>query len=233
MKSITLDNVDFQFLLPKWMREDKADASLAESVTELTNEMIAKEIHHLAKWAVIDEMSERELDDMAWELNATWYKYDAPIDQKREIIKAARKIRRKIGTPWAVVYGMGIYFSVSKLEEWFEYAGTPGHYRISVEYSDHSFEDIQAFLRILKTLTKASQVLDDITIEFTHRIETRPVAEYWAVEVPECGTIYCGTYWIPKALGHSIESEEDVSKTNPAEAFIVEPPQCGTRYCGE
>lgn len=233
MKNITLDNVDFQFLLPKWMREDEADASLAASATELTNDIIAKAIHHLAKWAVVDEMSERELDDMAWELNATWYKYDAPIDQKREIIKAARKIRRKIGTPWAVVYGMGIYFSVSKLEEWFEYAGTPGHYRISVEYSDHSFEDIQAFLRVLGTLTKASQILDDITIEFTHGIEIEPIVESWAAEVPACGTIYCGTNWMPRTLGYSLGSEEDISRANPAEAFAAAPPLCGTLFCGE
>lgn len=165
MENIKINAIDFNQLLPHWMREDTIDASLAESVSSYVHDM-AGSMKTLKKWTdeAIESMSEKYLDLLAHELDVTWYLYDAPIDQKREIIRKAKRIHWKIGTKWAIEYVLSIYFVSAHIEEWYEYDGTPGHFKITTEYADLE-NNTALFIGVLNHVKRFSQVLDSVEME--------------------------------------------------------------------
>lgn len=164
MDDIRLDDVNFQELLPGFMREDATDVSLADSVSDYTKDM-AYSMTVLEKWTdkAIDRMSEAYLDLIAYELDVTWYLYDADIAQKREIIKHARRIHWKLGTKWAIEQVLAIYFTSASVTEWFEYGGTPGHFKISTQYPELYVNDAN-FIKVLNSVKKYSQILDEVSL---------------------------------------------------------------------
>lgn len=164
MEDIRLENVDAEELLPGFMREDDTDKSLAESTSNYLQDM-AGSMKVLKKWTddAIDVMSETYLDLIAYELNITWYLYDADIAQKREIIKHARRIHWKLGTVWAIEQVLAIYFTSASVTEWFEYGGTPGHFKISTQYPELYVNDAN-FVKVLNSVKKYSQILDEVSL---------------------------------------------------------------------
>lgn len=164
MDDIRLDDVNFQELLPGFMREDATDVSLADSISDYFKDM-SYSMAVLEKWTdkAIDRMSEAYLDLIAYELNVTWYLYDADIAQKREIIKHARRIHWKLGTVWAIEQVLAIYFTSASVTEWFEYGGTPGHFKISTQYPELYVNDAN-FIKVLNSVKKYSQILDEVSL---------------------------------------------------------------------
>lgn len=174
MEDIRLENVDAEELLPGFMREDDTDKSLAESTSNYLQDM-AGSMKTLEKWTdeAIDVMSEIYLDLIAYELNITWYLYDAEISQKREIIKNARRIHWKLGTKWAIEQVLAIYFTSAEVLEWFDYGGTPGHFKISTQYPELYVNDAK-FIKVLNSIKKYSQILDEVSLsnEIKHTVYT-------------------------------------------------------------
>lgn len=165
MNNVTLDEVDFVQLLPGWMKEDITDKSLAESINSMMK-LFCKRMIILSKWndEAIDAMSEQYLDFLAYELNITWYLYDAPIDQKKKIVKEARHVHWKLGTKWAVEYVLSIYFKSATVHEWFEYGGKPGHFKVTSGGEELHRND-ETFVRVLNSVKRFSQHFDEVEVE--------------------------------------------------------------------
>ena len=109
-------------------------------------------------------MTEEQLDQMAWELNVSWYQHNANVRKKRDIIKNAKTIHRKLGTKWAMEQVLTIYFEESKVLEWYQYDGIPGHFKIQTYNTATVDSDAERFLAILDDVKRYSQVLDDIEV---------------------------------------------------------------------
>ncbi len=164
MNNVTLDLVKLSQLLPSWMRDDATDISLSESVDHFVH-LIADDIPALEKWTdeAISKMSEEHLDLMAYELNITWYLYDATIEQKRQIVKDAKLIHRKLGTKWAIEQVLEIYFTSARVLEWFDYGGKPGHFKISTRYPELYVNNTN-FIKVINSIKKYSQILDEVSL---------------------------------------------------------------------
>ena len=67
-----LSEVEMIKLLPSWMAQDGADRGLAAGCDTLSRDAFAR-LKLLSRWDKIDQLSEAELDEMAWELNIQWY----------------------------------------------------------------------------------------------------------------------------------------------------------------
>lgn len=157
------------WLMPAFMRRDDLDAALAGILDEF-----GADLHELTRtyptWGHIGELAEAELDELADEMSVTWYDRTASVESKREVLRNARLIQRKLGTKWAVEQVLNIYFPESEVIEWPRYSGTPGHFRIESEYDTTDTSKINRFLRILRSVKRTSQVLDDVIL--TERSDT-------------------------------------------------------------
>ena len=161
-----LSDLEFIKLLPMFMRDDDAVKGLAAGIDEIIPPL-AESLSTLSTWDHIDSLSEAELDDLAWELNILWYDTGADIGVKRELIKNSDKVYRHLGTKWAVENVINTYFGEGYIQEWFEYGGEPGRFRVYSTNPSLTQERLTAFLNLLNKVKRASAKLDGIFITLT------------------------------------------------------------------
>ena len=155
-----LKDIYFIKLLPQFMQDDKFNIGLSQGIDTVTHDIEAS----------IDSLSEEELDALAWELGIDWYRIDAEIYVKRQLIKDSRKMSGKLGTKWAVERIINTYFGEGFINEWFEYGGEPGHFKVFSSNPTVTNENLQEFLSILDKVKRASSHLDGIVITLTGRM---------------------------------------------------------------
>lgn len=158
-----LSNLEFIKLLPQFMQDDKAVRGLAAGIDSIIPQLAA-EIEKLSTWDRIDTLSEAELDDLAWELNILWYDTSAPIDVKRNVVRDSDAVYKKLGTKWAVENVISTYFGEGYIEEWFQYGGDPGRFRVYSSNPTLNERKFAEFLSLLNKVKRASSQLDGVFI---------------------------------------------------------------------
>lgn len=83
-------------------------------------------------YTAIDTVSEAVLDALAVSWKIDWYDPEYDLEQKRRIVKTALTIRRTMGTAAAVKAQADAIYPGSTVEEWYEYGGKPGYFRLRV-----------------------------------------------------------------------------------------------------
>ena len=166
MSEMKLTTLEFIRLLPQFMREDGAVKGLAAAMDKIVPDL-AQSAATLSTWDHIDELTEAELDALAWELNILWYDTGASLDTKRALVKDSDLVYKRLGTKWAVENVINSYFGDGYVEEWFEYEGQPGHFRVYSTNPSLNNERLTEFLNLLNKVKRASSKLDGIFITLT------------------------------------------------------------------
>lgn len=161
-----LSNIEFKKLLPQFMQNDSTVCGLASGIDSIIPQLAA-EIEKLSTWDHIDTLSETELDDLAWELNILWYDTSAPIEVKRELVRNSDAVYKKLGTKWAVENVINTYFGDGYIEEWFQYGGEPGRFRVYSGNPTLNESKFAEFLSLLNKVKRASSQLDGVFITLT------------------------------------------------------------------
>ncbi len=89
-------------------------------------------------YTAIDSAPENILDILAVQFKVDWYRDDYPIDTKRRVVKTAMEVRRYCGTEWAVKQAISAIYPNSEIVEWYDYNGTPGHWRLRVNITENA-----------------------------------------------------------------------------------------------
>lgn len=153
-------------LLPEWMRDDPSVIGLATGTDEVVKALTAR-ARLLSRWDQLDNLSEAELDEMAWELNIPWYDSTASIDSKRAIIRNSDLVYAKLGTTFAVEQIVTDYFGAGQVREWFQYGGEPHHFKIMSDNPELVNNNLSRFLKLLEVVKRRSSWLDAILIALT------------------------------------------------------------------
>ena len=164
-----LSTLEFLRLLPAFMRGDLAIRGLAAGLDEIIPGLDAS-VNRLTTWDHIDELSENELDALAWDLNILWYDKSANLETKRQLVKDSDKVYQHLGTKWAVENVIQTYFGDGYIREWFEYNGEPGYFRIYSTNPTLTDERLTEFLNILDKVKRHSSKLEGIYITLTGRM---------------------------------------------------------------
>ena len=164
-----LDTLEFIRLLPQFMRDDPAVHGLAKSIDAIVPQL-ANAASKMSTWDRIDELSDAELDELAWELNILWYDTTADISIKRDLVKNSDKVYQHLGTKWAVENVIETYFGEGEIQEWFKYGGQPGHFRVNSSNPSISQERFTEFLNVLNKVKRASAKLDEVVININSEV---------------------------------------------------------------
>jgi len=150
--------------LPLWMRDDPSAAGI---VYALNNQMraLAGGVYMANLYARIDELSEDLLDELAWQFNLIEYNSILPIDSKREMIKNCFLTHRKRGTKSAVEKVVKTVFGNGWVEEWFDYSGTAGMFKVHTGNVGTSDEMVAEFDRLIKVTQNIRSHLELVIVE--------------------------------------------------------------------
>lgn len=164
-----LGSLEFLRLLPQFMRDDLAVRGLASGIDAIVPQL-AESVEKLTTWDHIDDLTEDELDALAWELNILWYDKSASLDTKRDLVKNSDLVHQKLGTKWAVESVIQSYFGEGYIKEWFEYEGEPGYFRVYSTNPTLNNERLTEFLNILNKVKRHSSKLEGIYITLTGEV---------------------------------------------------------------
>jgi phage tail P2-like protein len=165
-----LDDLDFKKLLPLFMRREADDVAIADTITPVLKDMGIK-VKWMSDWAYIDELPEDYINALAWELDVDWYnpRSDKSLEVRKELIKSSDEVHRHLGTKQAVKTVCDEIFGENIVEEWFEYSGTPGHFRI-ITRAVLTPDIFEKFKGVIEQVKRTSAHLDEIVSERTHEL---------------------------------------------------------------
>lgn len=89
-------------------------------------------------YTALDDVPEIILDALAVAWKIDWYDTAYSTEQKRRIVKSALTVRRLMGTVGAVKLQVEAIYPGTTLQEWHQYGGTPGCFRLDVNLTDES-----------------------------------------------------------------------------------------------
>lgn len=116
-------------VLPGVLGLDKGMYNLAQMVGWIFGEN-AGNVNAPAVFQNISEMDEDLLDILAKDCKVDWYDYDADIATKRRQLLSNWHVRDKLGTVSAVKTALQAVWPNTTVEEWFDYGGDPGYFRV-------------------------------------------------------------------------------------------------------
>lgn len=229
---IKLKDSQIAQILPEYLSERPEVKALSYAISQAVRRHLGY-ADSTAVYAEIDSMPDAVLDLLAIEMGTQYYGTDLPVEYKRKLIKNTLIWYANAGTKNAVSeLANSIYGGISELEEWFEYNGDPGTFRIHVDISDSvdnptSDYDVQDLRNRMAQSKRLSAHLESISYMIRHAIQIKKKTESWAYQTPECGTIYCGTYWMSSTLGYT--EDPGIAIGVKPDGFIYTPDFAGTK----
>jgi len=146
MGGMKISELDFLRLLPVFMRDDEAVIALSKAVDKLLGEPGTR-LSTIRTWDKIDDLTEEECDELAWELDVDWYNSaEMDLETKRETLKTAQQVKRKRGTKWAVERLISAYFGEGYVSEWYELGDEPYTFIVLTTEPEVSAENFQKFV---------------------------------------------------------------------------------------
>lgn len=159
--------------LPRVLREQPWAMALSLAVAELHKKTMDY-IDGSQIYTAIETAAEPVLDALAVNWKIDWYDTGYSIEQKRRIVKTALTIRRTMGTVGAVKSQADAIYPGTTLEEWFDWGGEPGLFRLNVDVTTtgpgntidiHSQAEIE---RRLTTAKRYSAHLESMSYQVCH-----------------------------------------------------------------
>lgn len=172
-------------------------------------EMEAAELIHI--YTQIDSQPEEILDVLAVQFKADWYDSNYPLEAKRSIIKTALEVRRYYGTDWATLKAISAIYPRSEIEQWYDYGGTPGHFRVICSVDGALIpvkrREIRRSVNIYKRMTAH---LDSLYLQVQAGIEIECEFSSLVYRVPYASeTMYAGTW--PRTTTKAALGEADIT----------------------
>lgn len=149
-------------------------------VYEILGSLAADELEELIEqkdfaklYARIDELDSNILDILAKDFKIDWWDANAGIEAKRKTFASCIDIHKKLGTAGAVKNALTSMYEGAAVSEWFNYDGSPYHYKVDVDLGDGlgSSEKFNSIVSKSRTFANVRSVLDSVTFECT-RTET-------------------------------------------------------------
>lgn len=189
----TLYQIDFTRSLPPTLKDDENMLALARSIAgELQKNARLSRLNII--YARIDELDERLLDVLAYDLHVDWYDYAYPIEAKRAVIRDSVRVHKRLGTLYAVETALGSVYPQSEVEEWFDYNGEPFSFRVVLDVTNAKapaeYFEIKRAVDSYKRLTAH---MDDLIYQCRADIEISVKSEWWFLSAYMTGRVLSGT----------------------------------------
>lgn len=149
-------------LFPRFILQDRNGNAMAKAIEAGLQYFCDVTEGNMAAFSDPKYMTEKRLDEVAWELGCP-YDQNANIDIKRRWIENAIPYYAVLGTPQAIYNYLDGYFDQVEVEENEQYGGLPYHFRVTV--SGRWNDENEAWLRkAIDAAKNERSVLDDIAL---------------------------------------------------------------------
>jgi len=164
----SLAEIKFIDLLPASISGDPTIIAAAHALDSVLAQTTAN-IALINIWSRIDEIEEPLLSTLAWELHVDYWDQTWPASAKRATIKKAYILHMRKGTPEAIEKALSAAVGAGTVEEWFEYGGAPGYFKVHVDLATSganakSWDDMT---RLIKEYKNTRSWLEALLVSLT------------------------------------------------------------------
>jgi len=160
---IDMQTIKLIDLIPPNLRNDPNVAAAAASLDQQLH-TVTDLIPGVAILHHIDTLPEQWVDELAWQWHVDFYNPDLPLDQRRELVKNSLPWHRRKGTPSAVEELIATIFGSGQVQEWFEYGGQPGDFKVLTSDPSATTDKAVEFLAAINSVKNARSWLESIEI---------------------------------------------------------------------
>lgn len=155
-----LDNVSLLDIIPSNMRGDKTIKGFAAAWDWLQGQVL-KAVPLANLFENLDKLTSEQLDSIAKAEDVPWYDTSFDIAKRRRILRDYKQVYYKSGTVWAIETAMGNIFGEAVVKEWYDYGGSPFHFKVLVVEVE-SEEKVRMAIRTIDRIRPARTTLDGI-----------------------------------------------------------------------
>lgn len=191
-------------ILPGVLKRDEGMYDLAQLIGWIIGKG-SEDAGYPAIFQRIDELDEELLDILAADCKVDWYDYDADVATKRRQLKNNWKVRLKLGTVSAVKTALRDVWPETTVEEWFDYGGEPGYFRVLLGIDDQGTVNFSKAVRMINIFKPVRAHVDGypiLRILCKIKVKTKK-SDNILYHVESAGTV-------PQYSSHGDKSYEDI-----------------------
>lgn len=159
----SLQDISLIEILPSSLLSDEKVRHAAQAIDDELRKVIDA-IPRLALLSAVDQLEDAWLDELAYGLHVDFYDSDLPIEQKRLLIKQSDTYHMRKGTAAAIEDLLATIFGDGEVEEWFEYGGQKGYFRVYTNNAGATGAQAQKFLRAVNMAKNLRSRLESIQL---------------------------------------------------------------------
>lgn len=115
--------------------------------------------------ASIEKMPDKVLDILAEELRLPYYDPSYTTSVKRGLVRGGLQYWATAGTPESLTKILTNIFGDAEIEEWFEYGGDPGYFRILTTNPNVSGETLEQFRKTAQDVKRLSAWMEEVLVD--------------------------------------------------------------------
>jgi len=161
---MNLSSVDLFQFLPLYMRDDETAKGFVYALQKQLQAVISA-IPLVQIYGRIENLSEPLLDELAWQFNAIEYNSNLPIGSKIQIIKSCFQTHAYRGSKAAVEKMVNNVFGGGFVEEWFEYAGNAGYFKVHTSNQSTTDLMVAEFEQAIQCTQNVRSWLESVIVE--------------------------------------------------------------------
>lgn len=191
MSNDTVSRDSLMHVFPEVLRRNPKIEALAQVISDYLAGAFS-DTEKCNIYANIDALPESVLDILAYDLKVDWYDYDYSIEEKRQTIKGALSVHKRIGTRYSLRTAISAIYPEIEVQEWFEYNGQPYRFRLRIDISEDEItsEKHQRVLENIKYYKNVRSIFEG-AVYFMDRAETNHIYTGVAIMVMKQLDVSC------------------------------------------
>lgn len=159
----TLNEIKLADLMPFSMTIDPKIVAMCSAI-DVINQFVTNAIPRVLVLANIGNQPSDVTNLLAIEQRTPYYSQSLTLDARRALVSGTGKVNKIIGTKAAVKAAMQAAFGSGQVQEWFEYSGQPGCFRILVNNISTTSLQMNEINRAIVATKRASSHLDEFLV---------------------------------------------------------------------
>lgn len=160
---IDMNAISLLDILPHSIKSDKKVSAAAQAI-DVKLKVLTDRIKKLSYFNRFDTLTSDEADDLSWQYHVDFYDSNLPLAQRRQLVKSSYGWHSRKGTPSAVEELIVTIFGSGVVQEWFEYGGLPGHFKVLTSDPAANASKAAEFVAAINSVKNVRSWLDAIEI---------------------------------------------------------------------